>query len=588
MTEQFIAIATITLGTAVAFTLLWLRRKRSGAPAPAEPRAVNSLFQTAFEYHPAGVGYMSPEGRWIGANARLVSELGYTRSELFATSLRLLTHPQDRKQEAALFGELRAGRRQFYQMSKRLQRKSGEYGTYRVQMFRCSDGSSQVLQCIIEADEHETTHLERVAETLHDMPDTAAILFDGAGTIAKWNLGAEQLFGFAEAEILGRPWDSLHPDHGAATAKLRIAAAAEHGKASSATVRRRKDGSTVEVTGTILSEVRLSDPNAYLEICRVRDRASNEILEDETPDLRAENALLRNQLTSAETQERELRNSITALRAANGEFVRKIGMLTAMVRKTVASRNRVAKTEHRPTDQPLEPLLDAAVTEVQWMPIAGAEIKATVHQLVTNARTGTLLLDINGVERRLVFREGLLVACASDDEEHAIGQLLVQAGIISEKQRRSALEAHSITSLPIGSSLVEMKLITKDDLENVILTKALHELSQAASREKIQYAFVDRDFSPAGIVPVAIDLLPALDVEVPSEIETPAEPDSEVSERAFVGRAGSRSRVYHDPACATARRIPRKQRVHFGSAAQAQAENFRPCDRCLSGGDLSN
>jgi PAS domain S-box-containing protein len=580
MTGPIIAITTIALGAVVVVALLWVRMKRGDALA-TRPRAVNSLFQTAFEHHPAGVGYMTPEGRWIGANARLLAELGYTRAELIATSLMLLTHPQDRKQEAALFVELRGGRRRFYQMKKRLRRKGGEYGTYRVQMFGCSDGTTHVLQCIIEVAENEATFLERVADTLHQLRDTAVVLFDGAGTITRWNAGAEQLYGFAEAEMLGRSWGALHPDHGAATAKLRIAAAAEHGKASSATVRRRKDGSTVEVTGTILSEVRLGDPSAYLEICRQREQTSGRKEDEETADLRARNASLRDQLTNAEEEVRELRDSITALRAANGEFVRKIRMLTAMVRKTVATRSATAKTEHRAPDQLSVPLLEAGVTEVKWIPVAGAEIKATIGEVVTKAQTGTLLLDVGGVERRLVFREGMLVACASDDHEHAIGRLLIEAGIIGEKQLRAALEAHSITSLPIGSSLIQMELITKGDLESAILRKALLEISEAGSRETIQCAFVSQDLSPPGLVPVAIDLFAALGGEAPPVIESsPVSP--EAPERTLVGRAGTRSRVYHDPACSTARRIPRKQRVHFASAAQAESENFRRCARCLS------
>ncbi len=584
MNVQLIALAVILLATGAAVTFLWWRKPQMKPPAPGERRAVNSIFQATFEHHPAGIGFMNAEGRWLGANARLVSELGYPRAELFATSLRLLTHPQDRKHESALVGELRSGKRQSYQITKRILRKSGEYGRYRVQMFRCTGEEASVLQCIVEPDDLSTTRLERVAHALQEVPDTAAILFDGAGTISGWNLGAERLFGFSETEIVGRPWATLQADHAAATSRLRLTAADEHGRTASETARIRKDGTEVNVSGTILSDIRLDEPNQYLEICRARESSTE--IDEEADEVLEADAAIQEELARAAEREAELLKKIAALTAANSEFARKLGMLKSVVRKTVSARSRPAGPPPATASGIEEGLTESSVSEVSWTAGAGDAIYDTVRTVASESRSGTLLLNVGGVERRFIFRNGFLVACTSEDDEHAIGQLLVEAGTINHKQRRSALEAHKMTGVPMGSSLLEMGMITKQDLESVIRTKALRELADAAAPDRIQYAFVNRDLSPPGMVPIAIDMLAAMGMGGPSEANASLQPEAVEPTRTFVGRSGPRSRVYHDPECGTARRIPKKLRLTFDTAAEAEAQTFRRCERCLPGTGL--
>ena len=72
------------------------------------------------------------------------------------------------------------------------------------------------------------------------------------GIITSWNKGAERIFGYAAAEIIGKPVTVLIPaDHineeGAILARIRSGERVEHYE----TVRQRKDGSLVEVSLTI-------------------------------------------------------------------------------------------------------------------------------------------------------------------------------------------------------------------------------------------------------------------------------------------------------------------------------------------------
>jgi PAS domain S-box-containing protein len=54
---------------------------------------------------------------------------------------------------------------------------------------------------------------KRFSEMLvRDMPD-AVVFADAEGTIRFWNRGAERIFGFAEAEALGRSLDIIIPEN---------------------------------------------------------------------------------------------------------------------------------------------------------------------------------------------------------------------------------------------------------------------------------------------------------------------------------------------------------------------------------------
>ncbi|SFG13024.1 PAS domain S-box-containing protein [Duganella sp. CF458] len=69
----------------------------------------------------------------------------------------------------------------------------------------------------------------------------AIVLLDPAGTITTWNEGAQKLFGYASADIVGQPLQTLSTEsHAVTSMKLAL----EHGQYESTSWRRRRDGST--------------------------------------------------------------------------------------------------------------------------------------------------------------------------------------------------------------------------------------------------------------------------------------------------------------------------------------------------------
>jgi PAS domain S-box-containing protein len=95
------------------------------------------------------------------------------------------------------------------------------------------------------------SHAQRLAAIV-ESSDDAILSVDLEGLIATWNEGAERLFGYAAAEVVGKPVTFLIPDAREGEevellARIRNGERIEHYK----TERRRKDGDIVEVSLTL-------------------------------------------------------------------------------------------------------------------------------------------------------------------------------------------------------------------------------------------------------------------------------------------------------------------------------------------------
>jgi two-component system CheB/CheR fusion protein len=89
-----------------------------------------------------------------------------------------------------------------------------------------------------------------VADELLDLflsstEDYAIILRDEHGRVLRWNRGAERLFGYTPAEVLGPPADAIFvaSDRAAGVPQAELRSATDHGRAEDERWHLRKDGS---------------------------------------------------------------------------------------------------------------------------------------------------------------------------------------------------------------------------------------------------------------------------------------------------------------------------------------------------------
>jgi len=91
----------------------------------ADLRKSEAEFRVAFENAAIGVALVGTDGRPIKTNRALQDLLGYSGEELRALKFSEFTHPEDLEENLALFQEMLAGKREYYQMEKRFLRKGG-------------------------------------------------------------------------------------------------------------------------------------------------------------------------------------------------------------------------------------------------------------------------------------------------------------------------------------------------------------------------------------------------------------------------------------------------------------------------------
>jgi PAS domain S-box-containing protein len=112
--------------------------------------------------------------------------------------------------------------------------------------------------------EHEIAHRKRVEQALRDaeenlrlmvesIKDFAIFTVDPDGHVVSWNSGAEQLFGYSEADIIGQKLGLLFPpeDRAAGVPEQETAAAAAKGRATDERWHIRRDGSRFFASGVL-------------------------------------------------------------------------------------------------------------------------------------------------------------------------------------------------------------------------------------------------------------------------------------------------------------------------------------------------
>jgi hypothetical protein len=85
-------------------------------------------------------------------------------------------------------------------------------------------------------------------------------------------------------------------------------------------------------------------------------------------------------------------------------------------------------------------------------------------QLFRRQRPGSLIVPPN-IRKEIVFRDGNIITASSQDaEEDFLGQLLLKVGRITKTDLQRAIYMHKTSGKRIGQVLVEMKLISREEL----------------------------------------------------------------------------------------------------------------------------
>ncbi len=178
-------------------------------------------YRSMFQLASVGMGQADPSGRFIRVNDRMCEITGYDRSELIGTSVRELTHPDDREADWALFQRMLRGEVAEYRNVKRYVRKDGRVIWVDVTARGVRDPDGRLLRTIAivqditerKRAEDDLRESEERFRTLADNIDQLAWIADEHGRIAWANKRWLEYTGVPASEIRPEEPDMVHPEH---------------------------------------------------------------------------------------------------------------------------------------------------------------------------------------------------------------------------------------------------------------------------------------------------------------------------------------------------------------------------------------
>ena len=124
--------------------------------------------------------------------------------------------------------------------------------------------------------------------------------------------------------------------------------------------------------------------------------------------------------------------------------------------------------------------------------------------LSLGSKTGTLLIDGHGVEKRIYFQEGRIASTSSSDQREYLGHFLVSNGFITEEELKMAMEVQEESQILLGKILVMINAIAETDLLRLMRKKAEESIYDVFLWTEGNFEFVDgADAGPEDGAPVA-------------------------------------------------------------------------------------
>src|SRR5262245_60351879 len=110
------------------------------------------------------------------------------------------------------------------------------------------------------------------------------------------------------------------------------------------------------------------------------------------------------------------------------------------------------------------------------MPLSGTFSSMSLPDLLQwlshAGKTGTLEVERNKVIRRIVFRDGRVISCSSDEPTQLLGHHLVSRARITESILREALARQEASRRHLGQVLVDMGVVSREELEELLAAQA--------------------------------------------------------------------------------------------------------------------
>ena len=126
--------------------------------------------------------------------------------------------------------------------------------------------------------------------------------------------------------------------------------------------------------------------------------------------------------------------------------------------------------------------------------------------LSLGVKTGTLLVEGRGIQKRIYFAEGRITSTSSSDPREYLGQFLVSHGYISEEELKMAMQVQEESSILLGKILVMINAISESDLLRLMKKKAEESIYDVFLWPEGEFEFVDNDVPDQQMVALSLDV----------------------------------------------------------------------------------
>ena len=134
------------------------------------------------------------------------------------------------------------------------------------------------------------------------------------------------------------------------------------------------------------------------------------------------------------------------------------------------------------------------------------QLSELLQWLSLGQKTGTLLIDGHGVEKRIYFQNGRINSSSSSDQREYLGHFLVSHGYITEEELKMAMEVQEESNILLGKILVMINAISETDLLRLMRKKAEESIYDVVLWEEGTFEFVDGELPDVKMVPLSLDV----------------------------------------------------------------------------------
>ena len=121
-------------------------------------------------------------------------------------------------------------------------------------------------------------------------------------------------------------------------------------------------------------------------------------------------------------------------------------------------------------------------------------------------KTGTLLVEGRGVQKKVYFADGRIVSTSSSDPREYLGQFLVSHGYISEEELKMAMEVQEESAILLGKILVMINAISETDLLRLMKKKAEESIYGIFLWNEGEFEFFDNELPDQKMISLSVDV----------------------------------------------------------------------------------